>query len=180
MSKILTEVSKTSAGPLFLRMKAGIPYAETLAELTRAEMMLGDLVGFEHHALMQRYFASYMELRFWALTKAVWASRCTHILEVAAGFSPRGLIVSEQSRLNYIETDLPLMINAKQKVVEQISYHRPNLQFAAADVLDLDSLHNAKAQLGGGAPMALTSAARPPGATAASSCALLSSRKRPW
>ena len=47
------------------------------------------------------------------------------------------------------------MINAKQKVVEQISYHRPNLQFAAADVLDLDSLHNAKAQLGGGAPMAL-------------------------
>lgn len=155
MLKNITGVSKTSAGPLFLRARAGIPYAKEIAELTDATSMLGEIVDPVHHPLMERYFARYMELRFMSLSMAIHMLGYERVFEVAAGFATRGLMMSEHIGFDYLETDMPPVIEAKQILVrEMLPFKRVNLSFAPADALNLESLLKAKSLLRHG-PLAL-------------------------
>ena len=53
--------------------------------------------------------------------------------------------MTEQPEITYLETDLPPMIEAKWAIADQmLPQGRTNLHFAAADVLNLSDLLQAK------------------------------------
>ncbi len=52
------------------------------------------------------------------LDELVLASGCKHILELAAGLSRRGITMTEDPRVKYIEVDLPDVVDAKRAILE--------------------------------------------------------------
>jgi O-methyltransferase involved in polyketide biosynthesis len=53
----------------------------------------------------------------------------TQILELASGLLPRGMILSQQKEITFIESDLPAMIQQKQQLAQLLVGERPNLHF---------------------------------------------------
>ncbi len=52
------------------------------------------------------------------LDELVLASGCTEVLELAAGLSRRGITMTEDPSLHYVEIDLPHVVEAKRAILE--------------------------------------------------------------
>jgi len=80
--------------------------------------------------------------RYLSLNDALENVKNHSILEIGAGFSPRGLNFSE-NRV-YLETDLPEIIEEKRKIIELIrerkGIHNVNHMFNELNILDFDKL----------------------------------------
>jgi O-methyltransferase involved in polyketide biosynthesis len=68
---------------------------------------------------------------------------CRQIIEIAAGFSPRGTAVSANSSIHYFEVDLAPVIGAKRRLLEatpagQQVLARANLVLLEGDIFTLD------------------------------------------
>src|SRR5262249_24904556 len=74
-----------------------------------------------------------LEARYKAIDRALVEYRPTQVLELASGFLPRGLEMSLDPRLTFVESDLPEVIQAKQQLVRTLAGDRPNLHFAEID-----------------------------------------------
>jgi O-methyltransferase involved in polyketide biosynthesis len=66
-----------------------------------------------------------------------------HVIEIAAGFSPRGIAVSADSAMEYFEVDLPPLMAAKRQLLATTSagqqvLSRPNLTLIEGDICALD------------------------------------------
>ena len=74
------------------------------------------------------------------LEAAVADGRITQVIELAAGFSPRGwrLMQRHGERLTYIETDLPHMVAEKQRRLERAGLLREGHTVRTLDVLQAD------------------------------------------
>jgi O-methyltransferase involved in polyketide biosynthesis len=60
------------------------------------------------------------EARFKIVNHALKAHHADQILEIAAGFSPRGLNLAQDASLTYVELDLPGVIQDKQRIIETL------------------------------------------------------------
>lgn len=70
-------------------------------------------------------------------------SQCSQVIEIAAGFSPRGSAVSADRSIRYFEMDLPPVITAKRALLQttaagQAVLHRENLALLEGDVTAMD------------------------------------------
>lgn len=78
-----------------------------------------------------------------AIDRLIADSGCTQVLEVASGFSARGLRFSAEPKLRYVEIDLPDMVAAKRRQLARsaagsAALARPNLEIRAGDVFEID------------------------------------------
>jgi O-methyltransferase involved in polyketide biosynthesis len=125
----------------YLRTFTDIPYAQQIA--TEAAN-LGFIPAFKNMPEEDLNLAPRFESRFKAITALIKRRKTRSILEIAAGLSSRALILTEDSTIIYVETDLPPTIEAKQQIVEHIlgtaGTARTNLKFAAVDILDYSQL----------------------------------------
>lgn len=65
---------------------------------------------------------------------ALMAQHSHHqILELASGLLPRGMIMTQNSEMTFVESDLPAMIAQKQKIVRQLVGDRANLHLMSID-----------------------------------------------
>ena len=67
------------------------------------------------------------------------ASRCRHVLELAAGLSRRGITFSEDPTVQYVEVDLPAVVEKKRALLTRSpggtdALARPNFSLVSADV----------------------------------------------
>jgi O-methyltransferase involved in polyketide biosynthesis len=74
----------------------------------------------------------------------VLESGISNIHEVASGVSPRGLIMSANPSIYYIETDLPDMLRQKRAILDEVSQFTgvilpPNLHFAEMNALHYEA-----------------------------------------
>lgn len=53
--------------------------------------------------------------RHTAINRLLVNAACTQVIEIAAGFSPRGSMISEDPSVNYIEVDMPEVVELKHK-----------------------------------------------------------------
>jgi O-methyltransferase involved in polyketide biosynthesis len=70
-------------------------------------------------------------------------SRCTSIVELAAGLSPRGAAFSADSGIDYVEVDLPSVVEKKRALLERTAdgravLARSNFRLHGADVTAID------------------------------------------
>lgn len=92
--------------------------------------------------MLSEYLAPQYEARYKLIDKCIIADKFTQILEIAAGFAGRGLAMSEDPKIKYVEFDLPRVMQDKERIANNI-VKRNNLYFEQGNALNYDDLQNA-------------------------------------
>lgn len=76
-----------------------------------------------------------VEARYKAINKAIQDLQfdVTQIVELASGLLPRGITMSENQNITFVESDLPVMISQKQQIAKSLIGERQNLYFESID-----------------------------------------------
>ena len=130
------KLSSTAAPVVYGRTFSDIPYSKEITQLCQVDSLISDA-----YRKTNRLIAPYIEARFKALTNLLVKSGIKNVIEVASGLSQRGLIMTENETINYIETDLPDMIRQKEQVLKELLDHKnktfpSHLRFAELNALD--------------------------------------------
>lgn len=126
-------VSATAFGPVIARGEyTDIPFAKEV--LSYLQQHSQPPVGQFLESI--RDHAPYFEARFKAVSRLLVEQRATQVLELASGFSSRGLDPAFHD-LTYVEVDLPGMIEQKREIVIALLRGIPShLKFCRASVLN--------------------------------------------
>ena len=122
----------------FLRIFSDIAYATEIA----TEANIEDIQQ-----------APRFEQRYKSVTNLIRQRGTNQILELAAGFSSRGLFMTQDPNIRYVESDKARVISQKKRVVAsvlaKVGAARPNLTFAEVDAFKYHQLSTAVADLKG-------------------------------
>lgn len=127
-------ISRTAPITAYARMYAGMPFADAIATRLLATYPLS-----KTHEERARVGSFVIEARSKAIDSIFLRYGTKSVFELASGFSPRGMELSE--KVTYLETDLPGMITAKEKLVLDIlgstnAVERLGLRFESLDVFN--------------------------------------------
>jgi O-methyltransferase involved in polyketide biosynthesis len=132
MSESFDKISLTALLVTYARQFSDIPYGLEISALVDAQSVVKQYAANGIEDL--KYFAPVMEARYKATNGLLAKFECRQILELASGLLPRGIVLSGNPEITFVESDLPLMIRQKQALVDRLIKPRPNLHFAAIDV----------------------------------------------
>jgi O-methyltransferase involved in polyketide biosynthesis len=139
------KISPTALMVAHARQFTDIPYSQELATLIDAQSAFDQLLSQSSEPPLD--MAVIIEGRYKAINQVMAEFAPTQILELASGLLPRGMGMSDDPNLTFVESDLPIMIARKQKLVQKLLgdslwngktitpplRKRPNLRFAAID-----------------------------------------------
>jgi O-methyltransferase involved in polyketide biosynthesis len=140
-------ISPTAKLVAWWRSYSDIPYAKESSELSHAYTAVHKMMAPLQITPEQTLWgAPILEIRYKSLLREIKKSGIKQVMELASGISLRGLTMTADPTIRYIETDLPGITQEKLRLVETITGKsansvRPNLIFAEANVLnplDLD------------------------------------------
>ncbi len=142
------KIGPTAWGVAYMRSLSDIKYAGEIFKELEIKIKPADSAGADYlETIRSSRLAPQPEARFKLINNLLQGNKTDQILEIAAGLSPRGLSMTEDHSLKYVEVDLPEMARNKRQIVERISsranLERPNLYIEDGDALDLDSLLSA-------------------------------------
>jgi O-methyltransferase involved in polyketide biosynthesis len=145
MKEPYEKISPTAKFVAYLRTFTDIPFAKEMAEQSGAERIYQELAGESKESLIR--FSPYWEARYKVTNRIIMERGITQVLEVAAGLSPRGIAMTENSEMVYVVTDLPQILDQEKAIAEAIlsrlNSPRSNLHFETANALDHESLSRA-------------------------------------
>ena len=107
----------------------------------------------------------HFENRYWTIDQLMQSLPITNILELSSGFSFRGLALTREKPVYYIDTDLPDLIATKQQFVTALTRET---EAAAADSTAESAATGATTRAASNAPTANTPDTHTPAATHAS------------
>jgi hypothetical protein len=116
------KISRTAFMTSLARQFTDIPYSKELADLVTAQRVT--------------YLPVILEARYKAINRISSEYQITQFLELASGFLPRGLEFTSDSKVTFVESDLPEIIEQKRQMVELIG-DRQNLHFTDIDAVAL-------------------------------------------
>jgi len=125
------KISPTALLVAYVRQFSNIPYTQEIAALSKAEATVHQFVPPKQEQPVM--MAAVVEARYKAIEKVSAHFNHPQILELASGLLPRGMIRSENAAITFIESDLSMMIQQKQRLVQQLIGDRTNLHFLAID-----------------------------------------------
>src|SRR6185436_5762792 len=102
------DISVTAKLSAYYRKFSDIAFAAEVASLIGAEDAFAEIVrnhGLEPDKLT--FYAPMFEARYKSITQLIRTSGASQVLELACGYSLRGLDLTRDSSLSYVETDLP-------------------------------------------------------------------------
>ena len=100
-------ISSTAKTIAFIRSGLGIPYADDIARLCSTQKATIDFYrrpNFEINLERIRKLSYWAKLRLHSSIAAIRQTEIGNILEIASGFSPAGLIISEDPNVRYLLT----------------------------------------------------------------------------
>lgn len=113
--------------------------------MTKSEEVVTKQYGDQREQFQKR--APVLEARFKAVSRLVDQVGSRNILELASGISPRGLIMTEDSAVTYVETDLPEMLHEKADLIRDVlgaqNVVRTNLHVMEVDAVNREQLQEA-------------------------------------
>jgi len=138
------KISPTALMVAYRRSLSDIPYSSDILEELKSDSLLDKV----DDSLLRPDLAPQIEARYKIVDLYLHNSGAKQILELASGLSPRGIIMSENQSINYVELDLPAMLDEKIKLINRLRTKdkisdMPNLKFSPGNVLDMDDLLNA-------------------------------------
>jgi O-methyltransferase involved in polyketide biosynthesis len=145
------KVSPTARGIAYRRAICDIPFAKDVYdELAKVmtpeekEQMIA-LTSEKDQALTPQF-----EARYKLLNRFLKESGSKQVLELAAGIAPRGIEMTQDPEMTYVEVDLPGIVKQKKEIIEsleqqsKIQSHK-NLELVEGSALDSDVLAEATA-----------------------------------
>lgn len=143
------KISITAKLSAYYRQFSDIAFASEVAALIGAEDAYAKLArdhGLDRDQLTP--YAPMFEARYKSVGELIRKSGASQILEVACGYSMRGLDLTRSGTLRYVETDLPGVISTKQELLDEIRrcHHlapSPRHHVTVADALDIEQLRGA-------------------------------------
>jgi O-methyltransferase involved in polyketide biosynthesis len=153
VTTVPADISVTAKVSAYYRKFSDIAFAAEVAELIGADDAFAEIVrnhGLEHDKLT--FYAPMFEARYKSITQLIRSSGASQVLELACGYSLRGLDLTRDRSLCYVETDLPDVVATKLGLLEEVRRRHqiapaPLHVVAAADALDLEQLRAATAVL---------------------------------
>jgi len=147
------KISITAKLSAYYRRFSDIAFASEVATLIGAEDAYARLA--RDHGLDRDQLAAYapmFEARYKSVSELVRKSGASQILELACGYSTRGLDLTRSGTLHYVETDLPGVIATKQELLDEIRRRHhvaPSSRHhvTVADALDVEQLRVATRDL---------------------------------
>ncbi|HVA83025.1 MAG TPA: class I SAM-dependent methyltransferase [Candidatus Aquilonibacter sp.] len=148
--KEFSKISPTAAIIAYGRSFSGAKFTQEIATLIHAkEVYNGTFQKSNHEVLL---FSAAVEARTQGIDQAIRKEGVRQVIELAAGFSPRGMQFTADPTFTYVETDLEETIIQKSQIAQSIlqsqKIFRPNLYFYVANALSLSHLRDAREPLG--------------------------------
>lgn len=111
--------------------------------------------------LKKSELAPQFEARFKLIDKLIYKHNYNQVLELAAGFSSRGLSMSIKDNFNYVEVDLTRVIKEKKQIIKEIGIDKKikipkNLHFVSGNVLDFETFEKATKYFDKSKPLVIT------------------------
>jgi O-methyltransferase involved in polyketide biosynthesis len=159
MSADASLISVTAKLAAYYRQFSDIPFAAEVAKRIGADEAFDRIVrehGLERDKLT--FYAPMFEARYKSITRLILDSGASQVLELASGYSLRGLDLTRNHQLRYVETDLPEVVATKLGLLEDLGKQHgisplPQHVVTAADALDFEQVHAATAVLDRGRPL---------------------------
>lgn len=161
MNKDFANISMTAKLTAYMRQASDIPFAKEVARFVHADEALASLLQEQQMRLEEiLWYAPVFEVRYKSIASAIRKSGLRQVLELASGLSLRGLAMTQDSDIRYIETDLADLTNEKCSLVSEIrkQYYledRGNYSLAVANALNLTQLQDVTQTLFSNQPMAI-------------------------
>jgi O-methyltransferase involved in polyketide biosynthesis len=155
------KISFTAKLVAYYRMFSDVPFARDVADYIGAEEAHDSLFqqqGKERDELME--YAPILEARYKSIVNLISKQGIRQVLELASGFSLRGLAMTQDPDITYVDTDLEDLnavkikliagLRAKYAIADTGNYH-----IATANALDLAQLQSACRQFRRDQPIAI-------------------------
>jgi len=152
-------ISVTAKVSAYYRKFSDIAFAAEVATLIGADDAFAEIVrthGLEPDKLT--FYAPMFEARYKSITQLIRSSGASQVLELACGYSLRGLDLTRDGSLRYVETDLPDVVATKLGLLDEVRRRHdiaPSTSHvvAAADALEFEQLRAATAALDRSRPL---------------------------
>ena len=115
----IARVSPTAFGVAYFRTFTDIPFSLEFFNELRGGRGLEEINNIAE-ATGGRESTPMFEARYKMINQLLQEQGTNQILEIAAGFSPRGLIMSQNPQTKYVELDLPSVINDKEEFARKL------------------------------------------------------------
>ena len=143
----------------YYRQFSDIPFAAEVAERVGADEAFERILrehGLERDKLT--FYAPMFEARYKSVTQVILGAGAAQVLELASGYSLRGLDLTRNHQLWYVETDLPGVVATKLGLLDDLRDHHgiapaPHHLVMAADALDVEQVRAATAAFDRGRPL---------------------------
>lgn len=146
-------ISMTAKLAAYYRQFTDIPFAAEAAGRIGAADAFEELVR-EHGLKPEQltFYAPMFEARYKSITELIRKSGATQVLELASGYSLRGLDLTRHAAIRYVETDLAEVVATKRALLDDLRAQHgiaqsPQHFLTTADALDLEQLRAAAAVL---------------------------------
>lgn len=101
-----------------------------------------------------------LEARYKLVSRLLSQNNAHQIIEIAAGLSSRGFIMSDDPTVQYVELELPEMVDDKRKIMEALISkgkltQKRNFHLEAGDALNLNDIRQATRYFDVGKPIAV-------------------------
>ncbi|MCA9507943.1 MAG: hypothetical protein KC505_05935 [Myxococcales bacterium] len=130
----------------YCRKSTDIPYAQDVATLFKAqELYETSFSMLELSELNISILSTLLELRYKCIQNYLVNNSFKQVLEFASGISLRGLSMTKDPDMVYVETDLEALNSEKQNLLDTIKNkhgikNRNNLFFHPANILDMEQI----------------------------------------
>jgi O-methyltransferase involved in polyketide biosynthesis len=144
-------ISVTAKISAYYRKFSDIAFAAEAATLIGADDAFAKIArdhGLEHDKLT--FYAPMFEARYKSITQIIRKSGASQVLELACGYSLRGLDLTRDGSLCYVETDLRDVVATKLELLHELRRRHdiarnPLHVVSSADALDSEELRSAAA-----------------------------------
>jgi O-methyltransferase involved in polyketide biosynthesis len=142
----LSRISVTAKVAAYYRQFSDIAFAREVARRIGADAAFEQIVqehGLERDKLT--FYAPMFEARYKSISQLIAQSGGSQVLELASGYSLRGLDLTQTSAIRYVETDLPDVVATKRTLLDDLRRQHaippsPRHVVTVADALDADAL----------------------------------------
>lgn len=128
-SNCFDAISSTALLVTYARQFSDIPFTTEFAQLIDVQTVLEQFVLQRPEEIL--LLAALFEARYKAIDWAIAQTENKQIVELASGLLPRGMVMSQNPGITFVESDLPTMIHLKQQLVSQMIEPPSNLHFEA-------------------------------------------------
>lgn len=132
-----SRITPTAFGVTKLRAYSDIPYAEAVLKEIQGMPEVDDQIVYPPERAPQ------IEARYKLVDRMIAKSQVRQILELASGLTMRGLAMTQDSEVEYVELDLPEMVTTKESLLRAVlsgDSQPPNLHIESGNALNVEDI----------------------------------------